>query len=104
MIQELNAFQRDCLFVIARKQGQSGLEAKAELDRYYGRTINHRRLYLHLDTLVEKGLIEKEALDGRTNSYSITTNGISALTERRQWEDRMVRSVPPGVGFSLAGP
>lgn len=104
MIQELNGFQRDCLYVIARKAGQSGLEAKVELDRYYGRTINHRRLYLHLDTLAEKGLIEKEALDGRTNAYRITPQGMEAIVERRRWEDRLARSVVPGKGFSLAGP
>jgi len=104
MIQELNGFQRDCLYVIARKRGQNGLEAKAALDRYYGRTINHRRLYLHLDTLAEKGLIRKERLDGRTNSYGITPEGMAAISDRRRWEDRMAKSYIPGVGSTFSGP
>ncbi|QLG29407.1 helix-turn-helix transcriptional regulator [Halorarum halophilum] len=39
-----------------------------------------------LDTLVEKGLIEKSELDKRTNYYTVTQRGQRELETRRIWE------------------
>ena len=83
---ELTAFQRDLLFVIAGFDGETGLFIKEELESYYGETINHGRLYPNLDTLVEKGFIEKLATDGRSNAYTVTNEGMRLLKERIEWE------------------
>jgi DNA-binding PadR family transcriptional regulator len=48
--------------------------------------IHHGRLYPNLDTLVEKGLVEKGELDRRTNYYTLTRRGQREITARNEWE------------------
>jgi DNA-binding PadR family transcriptional regulator len=59
MMHDLTGVQRDIRYVIAGLDEPHGLAIKAELDGYYEQKINHGRLYLNLDSLVEKGLVEK---------------------------------------------
>ena len=75
MMDDLTGFQRDLLTVIAGLENPNGLEIKSEMEHYYESTINHGRLYPNLDNLVEKGLIDKEEIDGRTNAYRVTRRG-----------------------------
>ncbi len=84
---DLTGFQRDLLVVIAGLEQPHGLAVKEELEEYYGTEIHHGRLYPNLDTLVEKGLVEKGQLDQRTNYYVVTNRGDRELTARREWED-----------------
>ena len=83
---DLTGFQRDLLYVLAGLSEAKGLAVKDELDGYYGAPINHGRLYPNLDTLVEKGLIEKGQYDDRTNAYSLTRRGHREIEARREWE------------------
>lgn len=87
---DLTGFQRDLLTVIAGKSEPHGLKIKAELEEYYETEINHGRLYPNLDTLVNKGLVEKGELDQRTNSYSLTRRGGRELEARREWEEQYI--------------
>jgi len=64
---ELTGFQRDLLYVIAGFDRPSGQDIKEEIDGHYSSEVNHGRLYPNLDTLVNKGLVEKGQLDRRTN-------------------------------------
>lgn len=84
---DLTAFQRDLLYVIASLDEPHGLEVKTELEEYYTREINHGRLYPNLNTLVDKGLVEKSQHDGRTNVYTLTQRSRDELTARREWEN-----------------
>lgn len=79
---DLTAFQRDCLHVVAGLDDPHGLAIKEELTYYYGAQIHHGRLYPNLDTLVDKGLIEKGQKDRRTNVYMITQRGRRELKAR----------------------
>jgi DNA-binding PadR family transcriptional regulator len=83
---DLTGFQRDLLYVIAGRDEPHGLAIKDELDNYYESEIHHGRLYPNLDTLVEKGLVEKSPKDRRTNAYTITQRGRRELEARREWE------------------
>lgn len=83
---DLTGFQRDVLYAIAGLEKPKGLAIKDDLDEYYGSEVNHGRLYPNLDTLVEKGLIDKSSKDKRTNEYALTTRGESELEARREWE------------------
>ena len=67
------AFQRDLLYATAAADTPSGAAIKRVLDEYYGKEINHGRLYPNLDTLVENGFLKKSEIDRRTNSYELTT-------------------------------
>ena len=87
---DLTGFQRDLLYVIAGLDDPHGLAIKEELESYYESGVNHGRLYPNLDTLVEKGLIEKGQLDRRTNFYTLTQRGTRELDARQDWEAQYV--------------
>ncbi|TMT81369.1 PadR family transcriptional regulator [Haloterrigena sp. H1] len=86
----LTGFQRDLLYVIAGADRPSGQDVKDEIEQYYSSEINHGRLYPNLDTIVNKGLVEKGQLDRRTNYYAITDEGEQAIEDRREWESQYV--------------
>jgi len=83
---DLTAFQRDLLVVIAGDEDAKGLAIKDELETYYDEDINHGRLYPNLDTLAEKGLVDKFELDERSNGYRLTETGRRHLNHRRAWQ------------------
>ncbi len=85
---DLTGFQRDCLYVIAGQDEPHGLAIKDELEEYYESEIHHGRLYPNLDTLVEKGLVEKGERDRRTNMYTVTRRGQREIDARREWEEQ----------------
>jgi DNA-binding PadR family transcriptional regulator len=87
---DLTGFQRDLLYVIAGLDEPHGLAIKEELEGYYESEVNHGRLYPNLDTLVEKGLVEKGQRDRRTNFYTLTRRGERELDARQDWEARYV--------------
>ncbi|CAP15143.1 PadR family transcriptional regulator [Halobacterium salinarum] len=89
-MQDLTGFQRDLLYVIAGLDEPHGLAVKAEMEEYYTSEIHHGRLYPNLDTLVDKGLVEKGKLDQRTNSYALTRRGQREIAARREWEHQYV--------------
>lgn len=89
MMDDLTAFQRDLLYVVAGLSDDErpyGLAIKREIERHYAGPVNHGQLYPNLDTLVERGLVEKGTIDRRTNSYELTESGREALEARREWE------------------
>lgn len=83
---DLTGFQRDLLYVVTGLSEPHGLAIKDELEEYYGKELHAGRLYPNLDTLVEKGLIEKQPKDRRTNKYLLTNRGERELTARDEWE------------------
>ncbi|MCH7659126.1 MAG: PadR family transcriptional regulator [Euryarchaeota archaeon] len=83
---DLTGFQRDLLYVIAGENEPNGLAIKEMLESYYDTEIHHGRLYPNLDTLVNKGLVEKGERDRRTNFYRLTSRGRREIAARRQWE------------------
>jgi PadR family transcriptional regulator PadR len=87
---DLTGFQRDLLYVAAGQDEPHGLAIKDELEDYYETQIHHGRLYPNLDTLVEKGLVEKGQIDRRTNSYEVTQRGRREIDARREWEEQYV--------------
>lgn len=87
---DLTGFQRDLLYVVAGKEEPHGLAIKEELEKYYETEIHHGRLYPNLDTLVEKGLVEKGQRDRRTNTYVLTRRGNREIDARDEWERQYV--------------
>jgi PadR family transcriptional regulator PadR len=90
---DLTGFQRDLLYTIAGLDEPHGLAIKDELEEYYESEIHHGRLYPNLDTLVDKGLVEKGELDRRTNYYTLTRRGRRELEDRRSWEDQYIEQL-----------
>ncbi|ADJ16774.1 PadR family transcriptional regulator [Halalkalicoccus jeotgali] len=88
---DLTGFQRDLLYVIGGLDDPHGLALKAELEGYYDTEIHHGRLYPNLDTLVDKGLVEKLQMDRRTNLYKLTARGQREIDARREWEQQYLR-------------
>lgn len=89
---DLTGFQRDLLYVIIGLNKPHGLAIKAELEDYYPGEIHHGRLYPNLDTLVDKGLVEKGLQDNRTNYYLLTQRGRREIEVRREWENQYLES------------
>ena len=89
---DLTGFQRDLLTVIAGLDDPHGLAIKEELEKYYETEIHHGRLYPNLDTLVDKGLVEKGELDRRTNYYALTQRGKREIEARRDWEEQYLEA------------
>jgi PadR family transcriptional regulator PadR len=87
---DLTGFQRDLLYIAAGQDEPHGLALKDELEDYYEGEIHHGRLYPNLDTLVEKGLLEKGEIDNRTNYYQVTQRGHREVEARREWENQYV--------------
>jgi DNA-binding PadR family transcriptional regulator len=81
---ELTAFQQSILAILA-EEARYGLAVKRELEEYYDADVNHGRLYPNLDDLVEMGLVEKSALDRRTNQYALTEAGHDAIVNQLAW-------------------
>lgn len=93
---ELTSFQRDLLYLTAGLEQPSGQEVKEEIEREYDR-ITHGRLYPNLDTLADKGYIEKGRINRRTNYYEATEQGHRALNERQQWEERYLDGIQTSI-------
>jgi DNA-binding PadR family transcriptional regulator len=87
---DLTGFQRDLLYVIVGLDDPHGLAIKDELEDYYEKEIHHGRLYPNLDTLVEKGLVEKGEIDRRTNYYTLTRRGQREIEARDEWQAQYV--------------
>jgi len=87
-LNDLTAFQRDLLTVIAGLDGPHGLGVKEELEDVYEDEINHGRLYPNLDDLVNKGLVDKWELDRRTNGYGLTARGRRELSAHQAWAEQ----------------
>ena len=85
LMYDLTGFQRDLLYVIGGLDEPHGLAIKDELEEYYETEIHHGRLYPNLDTLVEKG-----QLDRRTNYYTLTRRGRREIDARSEWETQYV--------------
>lgn len=87
---DLTGFQRDLLYTIAGLYEPHGLAIKEELEDYYEKEIHHGRLYPNLDTLIEKGLVEKGERDRRTNYYTLTRRGQREIDARTEWESEYI--------------
>lgn len=85
---DLTGFQRDLLYVTQGLDDPHGLAIKDELEKYYETEIHHGRLYPNLDTLVEKGLLEKGKRDRRTNYYTTTKRGRREINARIEWKQQ----------------
>lgn len=92
----MTGFQRDLLVVIAGLNEPHGIAIKEELEEFYETEIHHGRLYPNLDELVDADLVEKGAVDKRTNRYTITDQGWRVLAEHRAWEDQHIDDVRSG--------
>jgi DNA-binding PadR family transcriptional regulator len=86
---DLTGFQRDLLYVLAGTDEPHGLAIKDEIENYYEKEIHHGRLYPNLDTLVDKGLVDKGEIDQRTNSYTLTRRGHREINARLEWEQQI---------------
>ncbi|ELZ07322.1 helix-turn-helix transcriptional regulator [Natrialba aegyptia] len=81
---DLSGFQRDILEAITHIESTSGesygLAIQEHLEQYHDEVL-HGRLYQNLDRLIDDGLVEQGELDGRTNSYTLTSDAETLLEE-----------------------
>lgn len=97
---DLTAFQRDILYVLADLERPNGLRVKTALREYYDEDVHPGRLYPNLDDLIDDGFVEKGRIDGRTNAYTLTAKGRRLLAERRHWTQEVVEG---SLGWTESG-
>lgn len=83
---ETTGFQRDILCVLCGLNDPKGMEVQSELESYYGPEVLHARVYQNLDSLAERGLVEKGERDSRTNYYRVTDAGRDAIENVVAWK------------------
>ncbi|WP_336361815.1 PadR family transcriptional regulator [Haladaptatus sp. ZSTT2] len=90
----LTQFREHILYVVADyDEPPHGLAIKADLEAIYHAEVNHGRLYPNLDQLVDDGLLEKGALDRRTNYYELTDLARRVLAAKHDWEATKLHGV-----------
>jgi len=82
----LNAYQRDTLFVLENEAPCNGLDLHDCLTEYYGEESSVPRVYNNLNKLIGHSMVFKREEDGRTNRYDLTSRGEDVLEARRNWE------------------
>jgi DNA-binding PadR family transcriptional regulator len=91
---DLTAFQKEALLAVARLEDSDeepyGLGIKRQLQERLDKEVNHGRLYPNLDDLVDLGLLEKEALDKRTNTYTLAEQGKELLRAYHSYVNEIV--------------
>ena len=85
---DLSEFQRDILYVCAGIETPYGLGIKKELDEYYEAEFTSSRLYINLNTLAERGLLDVRVIDTRKKEYTLTQEGKAQIKNRREWENQ----------------
>ena len=91
---QTTAFKYEVLVAAAALDEPSGQDIRRWMEHNQNPTltddVNHGRLYPNLDTLVEKGYLEKSKKDRRTNLYTLTETAYEAIEERQKWEQRQM--------------
>lgn len=86
---DLTDFERDLFAQLAGMESAAGIDVIRALEAHHGR-IDSTHGYQALDKLIEVGFIEKRAVDGRTNAYSLTDAGRDALVADVEWRIQML--------------
>jgi len=94
---KITAFQRDLLFIIPSLDHPTGQDIKSQFEDETATEVNRGNVYPNLDTLVEKGFVEKESLDRRANCYLLTEKGVYCLHQRHEWEQEQLSNVQQKV-------
>jgi DNA-binding PadR family transcriptional regulator len=92
-------FQIDLLIVLAEVGPAKGARVGERLSATRGLVeINAGQLYPNLDTLVDRGLVTKQAVNRRANHYALSRRGEHALADFRAYVARSVDSVDADGG------
>ena len=82
----LTGFQRDTLICASGLHRPSGQAIRERLEKSTTRDeITHGQLYPNLDTLVDRGLLDRGEIDRRTNYYEVTAEGQRQIDQYTDW-------------------
>lgn len=80
---ELIRFDIDILMAIVNAGGSPmGVDIREQIEKDSPKDINNGRLYPRLDTLAERGYLQKSEKDKRSNSYELTDRARDFLLAR----------------------
>lgn len=86
---DLTLFRVECLAAIAHLDAEqevvNGLEVLETVANRLDVESRHGRIYPNLEWLIERELVEKQKVNGRTNAYSLTSLGTQALRFFGEW-------------------
>jgi len=82
---DLTAYQRDLLAVIVDEPGQTGQDYDRRVENVRQERTSHERIYRNLGELVDRDLVDVEEVDGRTNAYRPTGDGMDLILDDVSW-------------------
>ena len=91
----MSRFQLEILAILVESP-RAGSAVQRELEAWRDENLPHARVYQNLDALEERGLTKchKQEVDGRTNRYEATEEGVVAVREYAATMHSRVSSLP----------
>lgn len=80
----IGGLQLELLCFIAGKYEPDVVAIQEEYKRWHDTDIGYQSVYQALESLSERGFVEKKPIDGRANCYMLTTKGAEWLTAHRR--------------------
>lgn len=90
----VTGFRRDILFAIVNLEDSkpNGTNVKNHLSEIYDGEVGASRVYQNLEWLVDKDLVDRSPIDGRTFVYHLTPMGRRCIESHFWWIERCLRS------------
>lgn len=90
MMNDLSAFQRDILFLVAGLESPSIYDLNQQMEEYRDSGVTIERVEPNVRSLKDKGLITENPDSGR---YRITRTGLTKILARRKFEDELLQNI-----------
>lgn len=87
---DLSAFQRDILFLVAGLDNPTSHELKNHMEKYRESGVTIERIEPNVRSLKNKNLISEHS---NTEGYTITNSGIHNIWSRREFEKELIQNM-----------
>lgn len=83
-MKDLNAIQRDMMYIINGLDKPTGLQIQAELESYYEKDVPQGRIFPNIDVLVSMEYVDRVS-PSRNIRHELTNDGRELINSRSSW-------------------